>query len=88
MHKAHLRKVGGSVMLPVPPVILELLHLHAGESVGLSVDHGKLLVNPISDRGNKRYRLDDLHSQCDPLADISKEDENWLNDKPEGGELL
>ena len=30
MHITNLRKVGGSVMLAVPPALLELLHLQAG----------------------------------------------------------
>ena len=37
MHKANLRKVGGSVMLAVPPAILDLLHLRAGATVGVAV---------------------------------------------------
>lgn len=39
MHTTSLRKVGGSVMLAVPPAFLDQLHLHAGVTVGLAVDH-------------------------------------------------
>ncbi|MGC9193803.1 MAG: AbrB/MazE/SpoVT family DNA-binding domain-containing protein, partial [Thermoplasmata archaeon] len=41
MHKTSLRKVGGSVMLAVPPAFLDQLHLHAGATVGLLVDQGR-----------------------------------------------
>ena len=37
MHTTSLRKVGGSVMLAVPPAFLDQLHLQAGATVGLQV---------------------------------------------------
>ena len=46
MHTTNLRKVGGSIMLAVPPAILDLLHLRAGATVGLAVDQGRLVVEP------------------------------------------
>ena len=47
MEDVQLRKVGGSVMLSVPPAILKELALEPGQSVGLSVTaDGALLVNP------------------------------------------
>jgi mRNA interferase ChpB len=44
MHTRNLRKVGGSVMLAVPPVILDILHLGPGATVGLVVDGGRLIA--------------------------------------------
>jgi len=41
MHTTSLRKVGGSVMLVVPPVLLNLLELKAGTTVGVSVENGR-----------------------------------------------
>jgi antitoxin ChpS len=55
MHTTNLRKVGGSIMLAVPPAILDILHLHAGATVGLAVDHGRLVVEPTL---RPRYSLD------------------------------
>ena len=46
LHTTNLRKVGGSVMLAVPPAFLDQLHLQAGATVGLTVDHGRLVVEP------------------------------------------
>jgi antitoxin ChpS len=85
MHTTSLRKVGGSVMLAVPPAFLDQLHLHAGATVGLAIDHGCLVVNPSP---RQRYTLDELLAQCDASADISEEDREWLDARPIGGELL
>jgi antitoxin ChpS len=46
VHTTNLRKVGGSVMLAVPPGVLDMLHLQAGARVGLVVDGGRLIVEP------------------------------------------
>jgi antitoxin ChpS len=85
MHTTNLRKVGGSIMLAVPPAILELLHLHAGATVGLAVDHGRLVVEPTL---RPHYSLDELLAQCDASAEVSAEDLDWLDSKPVGRELL
>jgi len=85
MHTTNLRKVGGSIMLAVPPVILDLLHLRAGATVGLAVDHGRLVVEP---RPRPHYSLDELLAQCDGSVEISEEDRAWLDSEPVGSELL
>jgi len=85
MHTANLRKVGGSIMLAVPPAILDLLHLSPGATVGLAVDHGRLVVEPTL---RPRYSLDELLAQCDASAEVSAEDLAWLDSKPVGKELL
>lgn len=41
-----LRKVGGSVMLPIPPEMLEELGLGVGQDVMLSSEEGVLRVEP------------------------------------------
>ncbi len=84
MHTTCLRKVGGSVMLAVPPAILEILHLQAGATVGVVIDDGRLVVEPQ----RRRYTLKELLAQCDPKAKISDDDQQWLDAKPVGGELL
>ena len=85
MYNTNLRKVGGSVMLALPPAILDMLHLHAGATVGLAVDHGRLVVEPTP---RPRYSLDELLAQCDASAKVSAEDQAWLDSKPVGSELL
>ena len=85
MHATNLRKVGGSVMLAVPPAILDMLHLQAGSRVGLVVDGGRLIVEP---QPRTRYTLDELLAQCDPSAELTQEDMEWLEAGPVGRELV
>ena len=85
MHTTNLRKVGGSVMMAVPPALLDLLHIGAGTKVGLAVDNGRLVVDP---HPRPRYTLDELLAQCDASTSLTDEDRDWLDDKPTGDELL
>ncbi len=85
MHTTNLRKVGGSIMMAVPPALLDLLHIGAGAKVGLAVDNGRLVVNP---QPRPRYTLDELLAQCDGAADLTDEDSTWLYDAPTGDELI
>jgi len=85
MHTTNLRKVGGSIMLAVPPVLLNILHLRPGAKVSLVVQSGRLVVEP---QQRPRYTLDELLAQCDPKALRSKEEREWLDDKAAGGELI
>lgn len=85
MHTTNLRKVGGSVMLAVPPAILDLLHLQAGATVGVAIEGGRLVVEP---RPRPHYSLEELLAQCDASAEQTAEDREWLTAKPVGGELL
>lgn len=85
MYTTNLRKVGGSIMLAVPPALLDILHLSAGATVGVDVNHGCLVINP---NPRPRYTLDELLAQCDASAEISTEDREWLDAAPVGGELL
>ncbi len=85
MHITNLRKVGGSVMLAVPPAILDLLHLRAGATVGVTVEGGRLVVEP---KPRPRYSLDELLAQCDASAEVTAEDRAWVDAKPVGSELL
>jgi antitoxin ChpS len=85
MHTTHLRRVGGSVMLAVPPAVLDLLRLRAGAVVGLAVEDGRLIVEP---QARPRYTLDELLAQCDPSVEPTQEDREWLNAEPVGDELL
>jgi antitoxin ChpS len=85
MHTTNLRKVGGSVMLAVPPVVLDFLHLRAGATVGLVVDGCRLIVEP---QRRPRYSLEELLARCDASAEATLQDCEWLDARPVGGELL
>lgn len=85
MHVTHLRKVGGSVMLAIPPALLDVLELRAGASVDIGIAEGHLVVAP---RTRADYTLDELLAQCDETAPVGEEDRAWLEAEPVGNELL
>ena len=85
MYTTNLRKVGGSIMLAVPPALLDILHLRPGAKVGMAVQSGRLVVEP---QHRPRYTLDELLAECKPRARRSKEEREWLDNKPVGGELI
>ncbi|MCE2481313.1 MAG: antitoxin [Alphaproteobacteria bacterium] len=85
MHTTNLRKVGGSVMLAVPPALLDLLNLGVGARVDIGIEDGRLIVAP---RTRPSYSLDELLVQCDGTAPADDEDRAWLEAKPVGNELL
>jgi antitoxin ChpS len=85
MHTTNLRKVGGSVMLAVPPALLDILRLQAGAKVGIAIESGRLVVEP---QQRRRYTLDELLAQCNPKAPRVKGEQEWLDSKPVGDELV
>ena len=85
MHTTNLRKVGGSVMLAVPPALLDILRLRPGVQVGLAIESGRLVVEP---RHRPHYTLDELLAQCNPKAARSKQDRDWVRNERMGAEIL
>ncbi len=85
MYSTNLRKVGGSVMLAVPPALLDLLGLQPGAKVDIAVEGGRLIVEP---RKRPRYSLVELLAQCDPKAVPTGEEREWLDDSAVGEELI
>src|SRR5215472_12154638 len=84
VHVTHLRKVGGSVMLALPPAILDMLDLRPGAAVGVAVEGNRLIVEP---RVRPHYTLNQLLAQCDPSAELTEEEREWLNAERVGNEL-
>lgn len=85
MYKATLRQVGDTLMLEVPPALLEQLQLAPGAEVDLALEEGRLIVEPHL---RKHYTLNQLMAQCDPSAVMTAEDKDWFNAGPVGRELL
>ena len=85
MHLTNLRKVGGSVMLAVPPALLDLLRLKAGAAVGLAVEGDRLIVE-ASPRA--RYTLEALLAASDYSEPPTQEEQTWVDAPAIGGELL
>ena len=85
MHTTNLRKVGGSVMLAVPPVLLNLLQLKAGATVAVDVENGRLIVEP---KQRPRYTLAELLAASDYSEPQPLEEREWVDAPAVGGELL
>ena len=85
MHTTNLRKVGGSIMLAVPPALLDMLRLQPGAKVGIAVSGGRLIVQP---QKRPRYSLEELLAQSNPKAARTRRERRWLSDKPAGRELI
>lgn len=85
MYTTNLRRVGGSIMLAVPPTLLDLLHLKAGATVGLVVDGGRLVVAPML---RPRYTMAELLAASDYSQPQPPEEREWVDAPPAGGELL
>jgi antitoxin ChpS len=85
MHKTNLRKGGGSVMLAVPPAVLDILHLRPGAQVGVTIENGRIVVEP---RMRPGYTLNELLAQSNHKTARSNEDREWVADQPVGAEIL
>jgi len=85
MHTTNLRKVGGSVMLAVPPVLLNMLQLKPGATVAIDVENGRLVVEP---KPRPRYTLDELLAKSDYSQPMSDENREWIDAPPVGRELI
>lgn len=84
-HAAKLRKVGGSVMLAIPKPMLHALELAPDAAVGLSIQSGRLVVEPTARR---RYSLDELLKQSKRRPRRTRHDREWLTGRAAGRELI
>ena len=85
MHTTNLRKVGGSVMLAVPPAFLEQLHLQVGATVGLALSDGRLVIEPAP---RPRYTMAELLAASDYLQPQPIEEREWVDAPAVGGEMI
>lgn len=85
MHTTNLRKVGAFVMLAVPPAILDLLQLQAGSTVGMTIDDGRLVIDP---RPLPHYTLAELLAASDYWQPQPAEEREWVDAPAVGRELV
>ncbi len=83
MLTANLRKVGGSIMVAIPPALLDVTEMHADMEVALTVTDGGIVIRP---KKKRRYSLSDLVKQCNPKAPEGNRD--WVDAPMMGDELL
>jgi len=85
MYATNLRKVGGSVMLAVPPALLDILQLTAGSKVGLAVDNDRLVVERAA---RPRYTMAELLAASDYSGPQPAEEREWVDAPAVGRELI
>lgn len=85
MYTTNLRKVGGSIMLAVPPAILEILGLKAGAAVGVSLSGGRLVVEP---KPGPHYTLAEFLAASDYSQPQPLEEREWVDAPAVGRELI
>ena len=85
MYTANLRKVGESVMLAVPPSLLDSLSLQVGSTVEIAVDNNQLVIRP---QLRPRYTLDELLDASDYSQAPSAEEREWIDSPAVGRELI
>lgn len=85
MHTTNLRRVGGSVMMTVPPTLLELLDIEAGAAVNLVVDDGRLIVAP---QKRPHYTMDELLAASDYSQPQPAAEREWVDVPAVGREPL
>jgi antitoxin ChpS len=84
MLTTRLRRVGGSVMLALPPAFVESLGIKVGSSVVIEINGHSLLIRP----SRPRYDEAELLAKCDPTIPWSAEDREWLDARPAGLETI
>ncbi|HEY7930010.1 MAG TPA: antitoxin [Steroidobacteraceae bacterium] len=85
MHTTNLRKVGGSIMMVVPPALLDVLKLKAGATVGVSVIEGCLVIDP---HPRPRYTMVELLAASDYSKPQPHDERAWVDAPATGRELL
>ncbi len=85
MFTTNLRKVGGSIMLAIPPALLDVLHLTPGTKVGLSIANGQLVVEP---HPRPRYTIAELLATSDYSEPQPLEEREWVDAPAVGREPL
>jgi antitoxin ChpS len=78
------RRVGGSVMLTIPPAFLESLAIKEGSQAEIDIIDGRLVIEPQK----RRYTLEQLLALCDANTELNQEDQAWLDAPAIGNELL
>jgi antitoxin ChpS len=86
MPTANLRRVGGSVMVAVPPAYLEHTGLGPNAPVAWEIEGDRLIMRPAATR--PRYTLAELLAQCDQRKRRPRSDADWTSGGPVGRELI
>ena len=72
-------------MVVVPPALLDLLHVRAGETVEIEIKDDR---HAVAKAPRARYTLRELLAQCDGPVELSQVDRVWIDSEAIGNDLL
>jgi antitoxin ChpS len=84
VHKGVLRRVGGSIVVALPPALLDELRLGAKSTVAIAIEGDGIVLRP---QARPRYTLSELIAACDDTAPLEPDDQ-WNSGPPAGRELI
>ncbi|EAM6792352.1 antitoxin [Salmonella enterica] len=86
MYSTTFRKVGGSVMMAIPPALLEALGIQPGDAGTLSVEGGNIIAAPVKRPRRSKYSLSELLDNTEyPLTASERE---WIDAPAVGREIV
>lgn len=77
---AKISRWGNSQGLRVPKDIMEVLHLHIGDDVDISIEEGKVIIKPIK-KEIPQYNLDELISKIPTNYKVNEEFNNKIGNE-------
>lgn len=80
-----LRRVGEATMLPVPAELLTMLHLHAGDTLAMTVEDGRLIAEL---RQWPRYTMAELLAASGYSEPQPDQECEWVDAGVAGREML
>ncbi len=86
--RTRLKKAGGSLVVTMPAAARNLLHLHEGQELAISVEGSRVVMEPVSEPSPVRvrrpkYTLDELLAATAD-APLTDDERDW-QDAPAAG---
>lgn len=90
MYNTTFRKVGGSLMLTVPPALIEALNIKAGDAGTIDVRDGQLIAAPVRRPVRGRRTVEQILAGINPqdIADWRANQVDDLLSEPVGKEII
>lgn len=73
-----IRRQGGALVMTIPPALLKLLHVDAGDQMTLDVADGQLIARPLAS-ARRRYSLAEILEGSESIAELNA-DTAWARD--------
>ena len=84
MSSLSLRQSGGANIVSIPKKILQMLNLHTGDKLDISIEDNKIVLTPKAEELSLEQMLAASPKDSFKLLD---EDKEWMHDTPKGKEF-